>query len=679
VTDAQNLLRYETSPYLLQHAQNPVHWRPWSAAVLAEAQAADRPVLLSVGYASCHWCHVMAHESFEDPETAALMNALFIPVKVDREERPDIDRLCMDALHAMGEPGGWPLTLFLTPEGAPFWGGTYFPPVARWGRPSFRDVLRGVAEAYRTQKPAIGRSTAALRAALSRHAAAAPGAGIDPATLDAATAALLAALDPVHGGLAGAPKFPNFPLFRFLWQESFRTGSAASRNATLLLLRRLTAGGIYDALAGGCCRYATDGSWLVPHFEKMLTDNAQLLELLALAVAATAEPELRRRGEETAGWLLEEMRATPAPAFASSLDADSAGGEGAYYLWTAAEIEAVLGPAAAPFAAAYGVTAEGNWQRGANILHRVSPPASAATEASLAASRALLLAARRRRPPPARDDKLLADGNGLAIAALCRAAAVFAKPEWIGPAAAAFDFLWQRLVDASGRIGHAWCAGRASAPGLLDDQAAMARAALALFEATGAAERLRQAQILATAAERFFAADDGSFYLTAGDAAEPLHAALCRPRTAACGAVPSGVGLLAEVFARLFHLTGEARWAIRARRLLAAFSGLGEALSGAPTLLAAADLLEAATVVVVAGADDHPAAQALLAAALAAPDPAVVVVRGATQPLPEGHPAFAKQPPAAAAAAAFVCAGGVCDSAIVEPARLAARLAARRQ
>ena len=678
MTDPQNSLRYETSPYLLQHADNPVHWRAWSAAVLAEARETDRPILLSIGYSSCHWCHVMAHESFEDAETAAEMNALFVPVKVDREERPDIDRLCMDALHAMGEAGGWPLTMFLTPRGEPFWGGTYFPPTPRWGKPSFREVLRAVADAYRTRKDAVARTGAAVSAALRRHAESAPGDAIASERLASAAAALLAGVDTEYGGLAGAPKFPNFPIFGFLWQESFRAGTPGGREVTLLLLARLTRGGIYDHLAGGCCRYSTDKFWLVPHFEKMLADNAQLLDLLARACAWSPDAELAARAAETANWLLAEMRVSPTPAFASALDADSPDGEGAYYVWTGGELAAVLGAEAEPFAAAYGVPAPGGDRAEAPVvLHRTAPPGDAAAEAGLAAARAKLLFYRNNRPRPARDDKLLADANGLAIAALARAGRVFAQPEWIAAAVAAFDFLWQELATADGRIRHSWCAGRAASFGLLDDQAAMAHAALALFAATGEPARLAQAEALATAAERVFAAADGSYYVTASDSADPMLEAVCRPRTAACGPAPSGAGLLAQVFAQLHHLTGETRWQVRARRLLAAFSGLAEALAGAPTLLAAADLLEEATTVVVAGDPGHPATEALLQTALAAPDPAVLVLRAGRTPLGVSHPAHGKHPPAGTPAAAFVCAQGACEPPLADPAALARRLRTR--
>jgi uncharacterized protein len=384
----ENLLRHATSPYLLQHADNPVHWRPWGPEALAEAQATEKPILLSVGYAACHWCHVMAHESFEDPDTAALMNRLYVNIKVDREERPDIDALYMNALHLLGEHGGWPLTMFLTPRAEPFWGGTYFPPEPRWGRPSFRQVLLGVAEAYRAEDGKVLQNVTALKGALDRMAAASPGPLPGPAQLERVALGLVRATDAQEGGLGGAPKFPNPPIFRFLWQMHHRLGQPACAEVVHLLLRRMSQGGIYDHLGGGYARYSVDAIWLVPHFEKMLYDNAQILELLALAHAAAPDPLYAARAAETVGWIEREMLAEGDAAFAS-LDADSEGEEGKFYVWTEAEIDALLPPEdAALFKATYDVTPEGNWEH-KTILNRRrhAQHLSAEAEATLARSR----------------------------------------------------------------------------------------------------------------------------------------------------------------------------------------------------------------------------------------------------------------------------------------------------
>ena len=679
MAEAENRLRHETSPYLLQHADNPVAWRPWGAAALDAARAADRPILLSVGYAACHWCHVMAHESFEDPATAALMNELYVCIKVDREERPDIDHLYMAALHALGEQGGWPLTMFLTPDGDPFWGGTYFPPTPRWGRPSFPQVLRGVAEAYRSQHDAVRQNVGALRQTLARLAADDPGALPGPARLDAVAAGLLRATDPEQGGLRGAPKFPNPAIFRFLWQNACRTGDPAGAGVMRLLLQKMSDGGIFDHLGGGFARYATDAVWLVPHFEKMLYDNAQLLDLLALAHSSAPDPGFAASATPTVQWLMRDMTAEARAgraAFAASEDADSEGEEGRFYVWTEAAIDAALGPGSAAFKAAYDVTAAGNWE-GKTILRRLAPPGDPAFEASLTAARARLLALRATRPRPARDDKVLADWNGLAIAALCRAAAVFGRPDWLARAAAAYGFVRSEMTAPDGRIQHAWRRGRIAAAGLLDDQASIARAALALFEATGTAAYLADAVALTEVAARWFGAPDSGYFTTAADAIDLPLGAAARPRFAADNATPAGNGLMAEVLARLYHLTGETRWRTGAETVLRAFGGLGDRLSACPTLLAAADLLERGAVVVVTGPPEGAAARALCAAVLAAPDPAICLLRASvTEALPALHPAHGKPAPPEGGAAAYVCRAGVCGLMLTDPAALAAQLRA---
>jgi len=671
MAEAANLLTRETSPYLLQHAHNPVHWRPWGAAALAEAVADDKPILLSVGYAACHWCHVMAHESFEDPDTAALMNAQFVSIKVDREERPDIDHLYMSALHAMGEQGGWPLTMFLAPDGTPFWGGTYFPPEPRWGRPSFRQVLQGIAEVWRTKDAMVTQNTAALRRAVERVSAPRPGDPPGPVQLDAAAHALLHLTDPDQGGLRGAPKFPNPPIFRFLWQNAFRTGRPEGREALHLMLQRMSQGGIYDHLGGGYARYSTDAVWLVPHFEKMLYDNAQILELLAFAHADRPDPLYAARAEETVGWLFRDMSA--GDAFAASEDADSEGEEGRFYVWTEAEIDTLLGPEAPTFKSAYDVTATGNWE-GHTILRRTSPASDPGTETLLTRARRTLFEARCKRIRPERDDKVLADWNGLAIAGLARAASVFGRPDWLARASAAFDFVLHELGAPDGRVQHAWRLGRVTAAGLLDDQASMARAALTLYEASADPTRLSRATRLADAAIAHFGDDAGGFFTTADDATD---VPLARPRTAADNATPAGNGLIAEVFARLWHLTGETVWRDRADAVLRAFTGIPDQLAAMPTLLAAADLLEEAASTVITGPADSDVGHVLAAAALAGPDPATVVLRTPTaDALPPSHPAHGKTG-GAHGAEAYVCRRNICGLPVTAPVALAHMLRTR--
>jgi uncharacterized protein YyaL (SSP411 family) len=667
----ENLLGRETSPYLLQHAANPVHWRPWGKAALEEARQADKPLLISIGYAACHWCHVMAHESFEDPETAALMNRLFVNIKIDREERPDIDQIYMAALHALGDQGGWPLTMFATPDGTPFWGGTYFPPEPRWGRPSFRQVLQGVADAYRTGAEAVAHNIEALSRDLRAQAEATPGDAPAPALLDAVAGAYLRMVDPEHGGLRGAPKFPNPPIFRFLWQNAFRTGDPAGHEALHHMLMRMSMGGIYDHLGGGFARYATDEVWLVPHFEKMLYDNAQILELLALAQAHRPAPLYTQRAEETVGWLLRRMRT--GDAFAASEDADSEGEEGRFYVWTEAEIDHLLGTDANTFKRAYDVTAGGNWE-GRTILRRVTPLGDPINEATLARCRQVLFQAREQRVHPGWDDKVLADWNGLTVAALARAAEVFGQPTWLDAAKAAFDFILSAMPARFGGVAHAWRLGRVTAPGLLEDQAAMARAALALHEITGEPAYLATAARLVEATRAAFTDGVGGFFATAADAED---VPLTRPRSAADSVTPSGNGLMAEIFARLYHLTGDAAWRGLCLGVIRAFSGQPEHLAGMPVLLGAADLLEEAAVVAVIGDPEDPQAVALSRTALTVADPAVVVLHAVDgRALPGEHPAFGKQA-GAAGPVAYVCRRGVCGLPTRDPSDLARALAQR--
>ena len=683
---AANLLGSETSPYLLQHAANPVHWRPWSAAALAEARALNRPILLSVGYAACHWCHVMAHESFEDEATAALMNAEFVNIKVDREERPDIDAIYMHALGLLGEQGGWPLTMFLTPDARPFWGGTYFPPEPRWGRPSFRQVLAAIARAWAEERAKVEQNAAALTTALRElgRSRPAPGAVIGPTHQDAARSTLLLNLDAAEGGLKGAPKFPQSPLFRFLWNEWRRTGDRATREAVALTLRKICQGGIYDHVGGGFARYSTDAVWLVPHFEKMLYDNAQILELLALVAAEEPRAALwRARAEETVAWLAREMVAEPAPdgsaGFASTLDADSEGEEGKFYVWTEAEAEAALADAGlerseiATILAAYDIRPGGNWE-GRSIPNRSAADGEddPATAALLARGRAALFAHRSRRVPPGRDDKVLADWNGLMIAALSKAAALFRRPDWLALARRAFRFVSMHM-DAGEtprggrRLIHSWRRGVRGPAGMLADHASMARAAIALASATGEAAYLDHARAWIAACEALFADSDGAFFATAADATDVL----LRAKDAQDNATPSGNGLLTEACALMWHATGEARFRHLAERILAAYAG---GASRAPwtyaSLLVSADVLDRGASVVVTGQGE--AAEALIEAANSSGEIGVVVQRAGG--LPASHPGAAVT--AGPGAAAHLCARGVCGLPVATPEALRAALAA---
>jgi uncharacterized protein YyaL (SSP411 family) len=659
MAEPRNMLDEASSPYLQQHKDNPVHWRVWGAAALAEAKERDVPILLSIGYAACHWCHVMAHESFENPQIAALMNENFVNIKVDREERPDIDHIYMSALHAMGEQGGWPLTMVLTPAGEPFWGGTYFPPTPRFGRPSFPQVLHALSNAWAKDRARIGHTVASMGKALAASAAARPGAAPGPAALDDARDKFLRGMDWQRGGMGTAPKFPNTPVFRFLWQEAYRTGDAAAAQAVDLLLTSMSQGGIYDHLGGGYARYATDENWLIPHFEKMLYDNALILDLLALAYAETGNPLYAARAAETVEWLQRDM--TEEGAFAASEDADSEGVEGKFYVWTRDEIFDLLVDEAGFFAEHYDLAEHGNWEEKI-ILERKTGFADPATELRLKACRDVLLEVRSKRIRPGRDDKILADWNAVAVAALVRAAAVFNKPGWLALALQKFEFLLGVMEAGDGRINHAYRAGKISAAGLIEDQATMIRAALALYEATGEAKRLDQALQILGATEQNFGDGGGAFFTAAMDAADLPAGEGFRTRNVTDGPTPSGIGLMAENYARLHHLTGEDTYRAKAEAVLSAFGGQKAALVASPVLLAAADTLANAACVVITGPGDL---TDLRQEALAAPDPAVVVIAMTdTIQLPVSHPAYGKT---SSAPAAFVCRGGVCTLPVSTP------------
>jgi uncharacterized protein len=667
----RNLLGDATSPYLLQHAENPVHWRQWGPEVLAEAKRRDCPILLSIGYAACHWCHVMAHESFENADTANRMNELFVNVKVDREERPDIDHIYMTALHAMGQQGGWPLTMFLDPDGRPMYGGTYWPPEPRWGRPSFRQILESVVAAWQTRRQKMEENGAALADHLAKLSSPSPGRALTPDDLTRVADGLFGAVDRVHGGIGGAPKFPNAPIFRFFWNEMFRRCDPKFGEAVRALLGAMSAGGIYDHLGGGYARYSTDAEWLVPHFEKMLYDNAQILELLALVHACWPDPVFAERARETVGWLMREMRV--AEAFAASLDADQNGEEGAFYVWREEEIDAALGEMSAPFKAAYDVTPRGNWE-GRTVLRRLAPRGSDEEESALANARAMLFALREQRPRPARDDKVLADWNGLTIAALARASVVFGEPQWFADARTAFYFIIRILKRRDSGLIHAWRAARPGARGLLDDYSSVARAAVALFEGSGYPGELDMARELAGDALDLFGDGEGGVYLTAADAADVPGA---RPRHAHDGATPSGVGLLLEVFVRLWHLTNEARWRSAADGLIRAFSGAPEGLGLSPLLLMGADMLERGGCVVIDGPLEDPLAQELAMVARRAPDPSLTVLPLDRRLWPIGPPR--SDLPCAASPVAMLCQGQTCSLPVTTPEALEALLRERTE
>jgi hypothetical protein len=670
-TAHENRLAQATSPYLLQHKHNPVDWWQWGPEALAEAKRSNRPILLSVGYAACHWCHVMAHESFEDEKTARVMNELFVNIKVDREERPDIDQIYMNALHILGEQGGWPLTMFLTPAGEPVWGGTYFPNTSRYGRPAFTDILHEVSRLFREEPEKIEQNRVALLARLAEKARPAGKVTVGASELDAAAGQIGNMFDPVNGGLRGAPKFPQPAMLEMLWRAGMRTGDARFFETVEHSLERMSAGGIYDHLGGGFSRYSVDDRWLVPHFEKMLYDNAQLLELLALAFQRSGNPVFRERALETVGWLEREMT-TQEGGFCASLDADSEGEEGKFYVWSKQEIEDVLGTEnAAYFAAFYDVSAGGNFE-GHNILNCLNNlPRSIEDEHRLAMLRPMLHKNRETRVRPGLDDKVLADWNGLMIAALVNAGVILDRPGWLTLAACAFDFVAQQMVQNQ-RLGHSWRAGQLRFPGLASDFAAMIRAALALYEATAERTYLERALAWQGAFDAHYAdPDTGGYYLSADDADDLL----LRPHSTQDDATPNPNAVAAQNLVRLAVLSGDDCWRAQADRLIEGILSTAERnLFGHVALLNALDLRLRGAEIVVTGPD----ADRLAQAALKLPYLDRIVLRAAAaSDLPAAHPAQDKIK-AAAGNAAFVCVGATCSLPVTEAGAIAGAVAAMR-
>ncbi len=661
----RNQLDLETSPYLLQHKDNPVHWMAWGPEALALARETKRPIMMSIGYAACHWCHVMAHESFEDEETARLMNDHFINIKVDREERPDLDTIYQTALALMGQHGGWPLTMFLTPEGEPFWGGTYFPREPGFGRPGFKDILRNIGETYHSEQEKISGNVNALRAALAKQSQSTAGAPITLAAADRLAGQLLRDFDPVDGGIGTAPKFPNVSILELMWRAWLRTGTGAYRDATLLALDKMCQGGIYDHLGGGFARYATDSAWLVPHFEKMLYDNAQLIQILTMAWRQTRSPLYATRITETVDWVLREMIAEGG-GFASTLDADSEGEEGKFYVWTEAEIDRALGDDGAAFKGAYDVTGKGNWE-GKTILNRSKSgafDADGGLETTLTRCREKLLAIRDGRVRPGWDDKVLADWNGLMIAALANAGAVFGNDRWTTAAKDAFAFVTENML-VDGRLHHSHRQGKCQHMATVDDYAQMCAAALALHEATADDGYLRQCQDWAAVCDRHYWDGNGDGYFFTADDARDL---ITRTKSCTDNATPAGNVVMAYVLARLYTLTGKDTYRDRCDGIFRAFSGeIGRNAFPLATLINAYEFLERAVQIVIVGERADGAVQAFLDAVhgLSLPDRVITVIEPGTA-LPQSHPAAGKTA-TDGAATAYVCVGQTCSLPVTDP------------
>ncbi len=687
-----NRLATSLSPYLLQHADNPVDWWPWCDEAFAEARRRDVPVLLSVGYAACHWCHVMAHESFEDAATAELLNERFVSIKVDREERPDIDAVYMAATQALSGSGGWPMTAFLEHDGRAFSAGTYFPPVRHGGMPSFTDVLRGVDEVWRADRPRVERAARQVQDALDAAewtvgpgAGGSHAAGLDPADVAAAVGALASEFDAERGGFGGAPKFPPSMVLEFLLRaDALLRGRGVPDDRALRMagvtMRAMARGGMYDQLAGGFARYSVDAGWVVPHFEKMLYDNALLLRAYLHLWRATGDPLPRRVVHETARFLLRDLR-TSEGGFASSLDADSEGREGAAYVWTPRQLTEALGrPDGEWVAQLCQVTAAGTFERGSSVLQLRADPHD---PQRWARCRDALLAARGRREQPARDGKVVTAWNGLAIAALAEAGALMGEPGWTLAARAAADWLVSEHMDSSaGTLARTSLAGvvNRDAPGVLEDHANLAEGLLALFQVTGEVRWFRAARDLADAVLVRFGDGRGGFFDSAADAAELVR----RPRDLSDGATPSGTSASASVLLTLGSLTGESRYHEAADAALAVLQPVA---SAAPrfagwTLAAVAARLagpvQVAIVVPGSGAGDDgagdltEAARQLRHVALMSTSPGLVLALGH-----EGQaevPLLADRPVRDGVATAHPCRGFVCDLPVTDAAGLGVAL-----
>ncbi len=648
-----NRLASSTSPYLLQHKDNPVDWWEWSPEAFAEAERRGVPVLLSIGYAACHWCHVMAHESFEDEVTAAYMNEHYVNVKVDREERPDVDAVYMEAVQAMTGHGGWPMTSFLTARGEPFFCGTYWPLERKHGMPSFREVLQSVSEAWQTRRDEVEAAGAEVVQRLSRPPGG-PTAEVTPELLDAAYANLKASYDGVHGGFGDAPKFPPSMVLEFLLRHSARTGNGLE--LVEHTCRTMAAGGMYDQLAGGFARYSVDAQWVVPHFEKMLYDNALLLRVYTHLWRATGSDGARRVAIETADFLLRDLR-TEQGGFASALDADTDGEEGLTYVWTPAQLVDALGDEDGRWAVdQLDVTEKGTFEHGSSVLQRLAEPDDPERYERV---RARLLEVRSARPQPARDDKVVAAWNGLAIAALAETGVLLDRPDYVAAADRCADLIRDLHWDVAGqRLLRTSIDGRAGRnAGVLEDYADLAEGLLALHSATGDAGRLDGARHLLDVVLEHFGDGHGGFYDTADDAEQLVR----RPQDPTDNATPSGLAAAAGALLTYAAMTGESRYREAAERALstvaplmgrhARFAGwaaaVGEALVAGP-----------AEVVVL----DRPD---LLEVAYRATSPGAVVVTGG--PLAEGRES----------GAAYVCRGFVCELPTTDADRLREQLGVR--
>jgi uncharacterized protein YyaL (SSP411 family) len=675
-----NRLAAEQSPYLLQHKDNPVDWYPWGEEAFSRARAEDRPIFLSIGYSTCHWCHVMEHESFEAEEIARFLNSEFVPVKVDREERPDVDDVYMRAVQMMTGQGGWPLSVFLAPDGRPFYGGTYFPPAPRRGLPGFLQLLEAVANAWKTRRGELEATAADLAAHMEAVGRAPAGDGPGPGALDAAARSFEREFDPVHGGFGGAPKFPPSMRLELLVRRFLRTRDLSARTMAETTLVRMAEGGLYDHVGGGFHRYSVDERWLVPHFEKMLYDNALLARSYLLAYRAFGTADHARVIRETLDFLLAEMTPDGGGFFAAQ-DADSDGEEGTFYVWDPGSLERAVGSEAAPVVAArFGVTARGNFENGQTILSVVRTVEDLASDfgrepaeitAILSEARRRMYEVRSRRVKPATDDKLLTDWTALGISAFALASRVLGEPRYEEAARSAADRILERCVRGDELL-HREKTGRAGIPGFATDYAFLVEALLDLYEATFEGRYFAEAVRLERSFEERFADPAGGFFLT-GAGHEAL---IVRPKETFDGATPSSNSVAAMNLLRLAAFTGEEPYRRRAEQLFDAFSGyLARAAPAFPRLLCALDFREAgAREVVLAGSPGREDFEALRRAVFESPGLNRVLAHAdAEGDVPELGP-LTRGRGSAGEAVAYVCERFTCRTPIATPEALEAAL-----
>jgi uncharacterized protein len=662
-----NRLAGATSPYLLQHAENPVDWWEWGPEAFEEARRLSRPLLVSIGYAACHWCHVMAHESFEDPATAAEMNARFVCVKVDREERPDVDSVYMAATQALTGSGGWPMTVFTTPDGAPFYCGTYFPPRPHPSMPAFRQVLDAVSDAWTNRRDELRTASSRIVEGISSRLDLGTPTALSAELLDDAVGALADNHDRRAGGFGGAPKFPPSMVLEFLLRAHARRGDANTIGMATSTAEAMARGGIYDQLAGGFARYSVDADWVVPHFEKMLYDNALLLRVYSHLDRSTGAPWARRVADETAAFLIRDL-GTAEGGFASALDADTDGVEGATYVWTPAQLREVLGDDDGAWAAeVFTVTPEGTFEHGSSTLQLLRDPDDGAR---LTRVRAALNAARARRPQPARDDKVVTAWNGLAIAALADHGARTGDDELIAAAVRAAELL-HRVHWVDGRLRRASRAGAVGAhAGVLEDYGDLAEGLLALHTATADPRWLTWAGDLLDVVAEQFVDGDGRWHDTAADAEALVH----RPFDPADGPTPAGIAAAAAALVGYSALAGSPEHRARGEEALASLARLvAQAPQAAGWAAAAGEALLAGPLEVAVSGPAGPARDALAMAARASVSPGAVVVAG--EPGAPGVPLLADRPLVGGAPAAYVCRGFVCSAPVTEVSALSAAMA----